>query len=90
MKKMCESCGMPMKDKDKGIKKDGSMSEHYCNLCYDKGKFHDPDATVEDMKKYSVEGMSKAGWPKWLARLLVRNTGKLPRWQQEDTTKPAE
>lgn len=86
----CESCGMPLKDKVKGVRKDGTPSEHYCNLCYENGEFKHPDATVEEMMKYSVEGMSQSGWPKFLAKLMVKNIPKLPRWQQEDTSKPVE
>jgi len=90
MKKMCESCGMPLKDDVKGTKSDGSPSDKYCKYCFANDVFLHPDATPEDMMQHSVEGMSEKGWPKFLAKLMVRNTPKLPRWQQGDSTKPSE
>ena len=89
-KKMCESCGMPLKDDVKGVKKDGTKTDRYCMYCYENGEFKQPDATPETMMEYSVKGMSEKGWPKFLAKLMVKRTPKLPRWQQEDTTKPVE
>lgn len=90
MRKMCESCGMPLKENVKGVKADGCKSQYYCNLCYENGQFKQPDATVEQMMKYAVEGMSKKGFPKFIAKFLVKNTPKLSRWQQEDSSKPVE
>ncbi len=85
---MCESCGMPLKDKIKGTKADGSLSAHYCSKCYGEGSFIHPNATVLEMQKYSVEGMTAGKWPKFLATLMTKNIPKLPRWQQDDTSKP--
>ena len=91
MAKMCESCGMPLrKDGAKGIKADGNKSERYCVMCYKDGEFIHPDATAEEMRKHSVEGMVKDGWPKFVAKFLTKNTAKLPRWQQKDSSKPVE
>lgn len=91
MGKMCESCGMPIKkDVKKGTNSDGSLSKHYCHLCYKDGAFCVPDATPEQMQEYSVKGMVEGGWPKFLATFLTKNIPKLPRWQQEDTSKPVQ
>ncbi len=90
MRKMCESCGMPLKNDNGGSNKDGSVSGRYCSYCYKGGKFIHPKATVSEMMNFSVEGMKKKGFPGFMAKLMVKNTPKLPRWQQPDTSKPAE
>ncbi len=91
MRKMCESCGMPLKkDEIKGTKADGSKSERYCKLCYENGQFKTPDITVEQMKELAKNGMHEQGWPMFLAAFFTKNIPNLPRWQQEDSSKPVE
>ena len=85
---MCESCGMPLKDAVKGTEADGSKSDRYCTYCYEAGVFTAPDATVEEMREYSIRGMAEKGWPRFLASLMTRNTSNLPRWQKSDTSVP--
>ena len=85
---MCESCGMPLKEEVKGSEKDGTFSDKYCLHCYADGAFTAPDATVEEMREYSIKGMTESGWPKSFARFLTKNTHKLPRWQKADPSVP--
>ncbi len=85
---MCESCGMPLKEGVKGTNSDGSESDQYCVHCYAEGAFTAPDATVEDMRQYSIKGMTDSGWPRFLAKFMTKNTRKLPRWQKADTSIP--
>lgn len=85
---MCESCGMPLKEAMKGTEADGTKSDTYCMYCYTDGAFTAPDATAEDMREYSIKGMTDRGWPKFLATFLTKNTHKLPRWQKADTSVP--
>ena len=85
---MCESCGMPLKDAVKGSNADGSKSDSYCSYCYEDGAFTAPEATVEEMRQYSIKGMTERGWPRLVASFLTKNTGKLPRWQKADTSVP--
>jgi len=49
--KFCESCGMPMGETDEmyGTESNGSKSVDYCQYCYDKGVFTNPDITLEEM-----------------------------------------
>jgi hypothetical protein len=84
----CESCGMPLKPEVQAVEKDGSLSNVYCKNCYAQGAFLHPKATVEEMRKYSIEGMVKGGWPRFLAKFMTLGMNKLPRWKQEDSSKP--
>lgn len=79
---------MPLKDAVKGSEADGTRSEKYCMHCYADGGFTVPNATVEQMREYSIKGMTDSGWPKLLAKFLTKNTHKLPRWQKADTSVP--
>lgn len=56
MKKVCQSCGMPMgPTKDLyGTEKNGSLSEDYCKFCYENGAFKD-DCTMEQMMKLCID-----------------------------------
>ena len=57
----CQSCGMPLKEKeDFGTNADLSQNREYCSYCYQKGEFQQPDITMEEMINLSVEGMAEA------------------------------
>lgn len=46
----CQSCAMPMRQaQDSGSNTDGSRNNEYCRYCYQKGKFTQPDITLEQM-----------------------------------------
>ncbi len=48
MEKICQSCGMDMKEENYfGTNKDGSLNEDYCTYCFQKGIFLD-DCTMEE------------------------------------------
>lgn len=48
MKKICQSCGMPMADDSLlGTNADGTINGNYCKYCYKDGKFID-DVTMEE------------------------------------------
>ena len=48
MKKICQSCGMPMADDSLlGTNADGTTNENYCKYCYKDGQFID-DVTMEE------------------------------------------
>ncbi len=85
---MCQSCGMPLKDTVKGTEADGTKNARYCMYCYADGGFTAPDASVEEMRSYSIKGMTDKGWPRFLATFMTKNTHKLPRWQKSDTSIP--
>jgi len=78
----CQSCGMPLaKDPNGGgTYSDGAKSGSYCSYCYAGGRFTRPDMTVGQMKDFCAGKLHEKGFPKFLARLMVRNLHKLERW----------
>lgn len=55
----CQSCGMPLNnDKNKGTKKNGSLSEKFCNYCYKDGEYTAPDISLDEMIEISAKGWS--------------------------------
>lgn len=48
MKKVCQSCGMPLAKGLFGTETDGSESDLYCTYCFRGGKFT-RDVTLEEM-----------------------------------------
>ena len=74
---------MPLNDQNKGTKADGSKTEKYCQLCYQKGKFTTPDMTVKQMQEIVVRVLNKEKhWPKFLAKLASKQIPKLERWKK--------
>lgn len=42
MKQICQSCGMPINDKNQlGTNSDGSINQDYCKYCFKDGEFID-------------------------------------------------
>ena len=81
-RQMCQSCGMPIgKDEVKGTETDGSLSQKYCKMCYQKGKFTQPNATAEDMQKIGYKALREKRWPGFLAKMAVNGIPKLERWR---------
>lgn len=84
--KMCQSCGMPFKNDPKGggTNTDGSKSKMYCSLCYENGKFTQPDMTAEQMQAF-VKGKLRelGGIHKLFAGFFASGTSKLARWRQK-------
>jgi len=81
---ICQSCGMPMgKGSDFGTNADNSRNREYCGHCFMKGKFTNPNMTMEQMVEH-MEGMaarmkmSKGQVRKAALKLLP----KLKRWKR--------
>ncbi|RYG27173.1 MAG: hypothetical protein EOO01_41690 [Chitinophagaceae bacterium] len=64
-----------------GTNADGSTSKTYCALCYQDGKFTQPDMTVSEMKHLSVEKMKKMKIPVLLAKFFAKGIVNLQRWK---------
>jgi len=82
--KFCQSCGFPLK-KDKkggGTETDGSLSNKYCSMCYEKGEFLSPTEinTAKKMQSFCIKQMKKSGMNGILAWLATRSIPKLERW----------
>lgn len=83
MKRMCQSCGMPMKQDPKGggTETDGRLSETYCSYCYQDGAFTQPDITAKGMQDFCYDKIREMGQPKVLAWLFTRGIPRLERWR---------
>ena len=82
--KNCQSCGMPLKQDPQGggINHDGSKSFMYCSYCYQKGKFTQPDFTVQQMKELRIEKMVEMKMPRFVAKFLSMEIPNLERWRK--------
>ena len=79
--KICQSCGMPMKETDYSTNKDGSINRDYCKYCYKDGEFID-NVTMEEYidmcSKYSEQaGMTNEEMKEYLTKLFPT----LKRWR---------
>jgi len=52
---ICQSCGMPLNDENKGTKFDQSLQNEYCIFCYANGDFVDPSLTFEKQTEKLIE-----------------------------------
>lgn len=79
----CQSCGMPLKADPKGggTNADGSRSSEYCSFCFEGGKFHNPDMTIDEMKALIIEKLGEKGYPRFIARFFTIGLSQLSRWR---------
>lgn len=84
MDKICQSCGMPIKDtSDLGTEKDGSINKYYCKYCYKDGEFID-NVTMEEYidmcSQYGAQaGMTNEQMKKFCTNLFPT----LKRWKDK-------
>jgi len=82
----CQSCGMPINANfgNLGTEADGSPAEEYCTFCYQAGGFTDPDRTLEEMVRSSIEFMtSRLHFTPELAATMSNDViPKLKRWNE--------
>jgi hypothetical protein len=81
--KNCQSCGMPLK-KDKqggGTNADGSKNALYCSLCYEGGKFRQPNLTVSEMQAFVKGKLKEFGFPGFIAGFFTMGISRLERWK---------
>lgn len=81
--KNCQSCGMPLKKSPNGggTNTDGSISTIYCDYCYQKGQFKQPEITAIEMLEFVKNKMKDMGFPGFLAGLFSKGIPKLERWK---------
>ena len=82
-RQMCQSCGMPLKDNNRGTEANGDSSEKYCTHCYQHGDFTWKDATADQMQDYCMGILTKdKHWPSFMARMATNGIPKLERWHK--------
>ncbi len=89
MSKMCESCGMPMKNDPQGggTNADGTRSENYCSYCWADGRFTF-EGTLPQFRDWCYKMMLAEGKPRFQSWIYTRMgylagvTGGLPRWKK--------
>ncbi|MFN0173587.1 MAG: zinc ribbon domain-containing protein [Saprospiraceae bacterium] len=64
-----------------GTNADHSKSLMYCSHCWQKGKFTNPDITLDGMKTLVKKKLQSFGFPGFLAGIFTRNIPKLERWK---------
>lgn len=72
MKKVCQSCGMPLEDPSLlGSERNGSLSHNYCIYCYRNGAFEQPGITIDEMIEKCILFMVAEGFDKEEARQML-------------------
>jgi hypothetical protein len=85
MIKICQSCGMPLKnDPNKGgTNPDGSISIKYCSFCFQKGKFNDEGISLQEKIEKNIQiAVTRMNVPESKAREKAENVlPNLERWK---------
>ncbi len=88
MQKVCQSCGMPLKQGQgdfRGTEADGTRSEKYCTRCYLQGKYVDPNLTKEQLISITMAELDKSDmnkFKKWmLKKVYPKQLNALERWR---------
>lgn len=76
----CDSCGVPLRDENRGTEADGSAAATYCSTCYTKGAFTLPNDDPDAVREASIKAMTDQGVPPLAARKLTENMATLARW----------
>jgi hypothetical protein len=79
----CQSCSMPLqKPEDFGTNADESKNQEYCQYCYQKGKFTEPDITVEQMIEKCTGIMKQMNIPEAQIEQTKKFIPMLKRWKK--------
>ncbi len=84
--KMCQSCGMPMKNDPAGggTNADGKKSVMYCSYCFQNGAFNSAEIqTAEQMQKFCIGKLKEMHFPGFVAWVLTRSIPRLQRWKKD-------
>ena len=81
--KICQSCGMPITDKNQlGKNSDGSINNDYCKYCYENGKFID-DVSMEEYIEMCSQFGAQANMSNEEMKNLCKNLfPTLKRWKK--------
>jgi hypothetical protein len=81
--KFCQSCGMPM-DMDPGkggTREDGTRTQKYCSLCYEKGAFGDNFTSADEMVNFVKDKLKEMGYGSLKRWFYTSHIPKLERWK---------
>ncbi len=82
----CQSCGVEMKKSTEfGTTATGVIDVHYCRYCYWKGKFTEPDITMEEQIEKTAARMSERTRISLerARNIVAKRVPKLSRWTKE-------
>ncbi len=84
MNKICQSCGMPLKNEQElGTEKDGKLNQDYCKYCYKNGEFLD-DVSMEDYIEMCSKFGEQAGMTnKQMKEFCTKLFPTLKRWKKQ-------
>jgi hypothetical protein len=84
MKKICQSCGIPLSRDPNGggTWADGKKSAKYCSFCFQRGQFTYPKITAKEMQTLVKDKLKENKVPGWIAWFLTRNIPYLERWRK--------
>ena len=80
--KVCQSCGIPLTDKNRGTNDDLSSSKEYCRFCYEQGEFVIPNLTLDmQMDRLANMAIERMKMPESEARQMAEKVlPGLKRW----------
>ncbi|REK49292.1 MAG: hypothetical protein DWQ48_07615 [Bacteroidetes bacterium] len=81
--KNCQSCGMPLKKDPKGGGSNaaGTIRHIYCSLCFENGKFPNPDWTADQLQEFVNVNLKEIGIPGFLVAWISKGIPQLERWK---------
>jgi hypothetical protein len=78
----CQSFSMPLDNPEMlGTEKDGSNSNEYCEYCYQRGAFINPDMTLKEMISLVSAQMKKMHMDSKIIDMAIRSLPNLKRWK---------
>ncbi|MFW9856636.1 MAG: zinc ribbon domain-containing protein [Candidatus Thorarchaeota archaeon] len=57
---ICHSCGLSNDIHERGSEKDGTLCDDYCNDCYEKGEFIEPEITLKEMIERTIPSTKRS------------------------------
>ena len=83
---ICQSCGLPFTDENRGTNRDQSGSEDYCINCFKNGSFVEPSLSLREMEVRSLEKAEKnENLTLEEAQVALKILPTLKRWRIRDS-----
>jgi hypothetical protein len=82
---LCQSCGFPLFEENKGTNRDKTKSDDYCINCYENDKFLEPSLSLHELE-IKLLGMAEIQNEITLeeAQQIIINLPNLKRWQMSN------